>query len=770
MAQEFSERQQAILKELMSRDDLDDRQKSIVNELEKRFLDRSQQEPASSVTPSTVVQPSFAEGAQPKPKEQSQDIPRINEGGPFSQFLATPESLNQTKDVFIEIASVAPEMTLGTVGSLLGFSVGGPPGAVVGAGLGAGAGNAMGQILQRADLLPGVPPGTSEEAAKEIGIAAALGLAGEGVGQVAVKTGSKLLSPFGSGVSPRATRIQRLLKDAPKEIDSAGNPIKTPFRDFFGFNKGLTLSPASAVDSGFLDIVDNVSRNSFFGSGPLRRSTDKIISFLTDRVDDFVNNFSKAARTTDDVGTLFQETLENGSEIHRAVGRVFYENLDEVIGNAQLIEKKVIQTGVREIDEGFDVVLGRNIKRSQPILREVDEIVRGGVDLKPLKANIAELEKRVNMTKGNPGLKRVFTWVKNNDDIISFADAHDLRSDLSSIGRMTNDLQPDRAKGFAKGFAQRIDKQMSSAINDMQAVAPAELQSNISDMWRNADDFWKQGKTTFNSRVVKSLINADADKALDFIVRSKDKTKRISGIREALIDNPKKTLLKGGLTQGQKEQLISAVKEGEVLMKNFQSAWFERMMLDSIDLEGNLVGSKLLQSMKAFNGKKPFAQGPVKELFKGRNFIALQNFVDSAKNLFLVQKPLPEGVGRVFIQLKQPQALEKVVKSSQVVLGVSARAAGLDALSNLIIFGPAVASQIFTTPILANFLINGIKTGAMTRNTTTFLTRFAALLKSKGIESRLASGRELSEPVDIGTEETTTPTSPFSKLGQLVAQ
>jgi hypothetical protein len=101
-------------------------------------------------------------------------------------------------------------------------------------------------------------------------------------------------------------------------------------------------------------------------------------------------------------------------------------------------------------------------------------------------------------------------------DITDFGTSHRIRSNFLEIGRNAPSRK-DRIVGLTKQASKLVDGQMEKAS--------ATLSPEALKMWRAANGFWKDGKKTFNStvirRVTKSILNDTPDKVFDVVFQAK---------------------------------------------------------------------------------------------------------------------------------------------------------------------------------------------------------------------------------------------------------
>ena len=573
--------------------------------------------------------------------DQKPEPAGTNSTSPFSGIAQELASDPKKRDEFLaEAAKMGLEMGGSTIGAGVGGAAGGPPGAIAGAGLGSAGGNAILQLLQRTGAVPGEPPATVGEAAKDLGTAGAVGAAGEGAGQLIFKILAKGAKPFAKTVLPEAKEADEILK-----------------------RQGGRLTPAQLTESRPLDLLENVAENSLFGGGPLRKLKLKNTKIFEGLIDDVIQKFSSRA-TKEQIGDVLQATITDSRDVFRGMAQKLYGKVDELAGGAS-------------------------------------------VNIAPLKAQATEFLQEIGAGLPAGSARKILRSILDKGDDLTFRDAQILRSDLLSVTRQQNDLLGNRAQGLARRLAKTMDKNLADGIS--QTTSEEALTA-----FRNANDFWKQGKVKFNNSLIKSIVNGDPDVVLNRFVKP-GKPTAVRLVREA-IDNPAR-------------------------WKQVQGSFAEDIIQNATDIDGALKSPKIISQIEKFrNG------GALGELFPGKNIKIVEDLEKFAKGLRIIEKGTPDKTGSIFIQLKQAGAAALAFNFA------------LDATGATILLGPAALGKALTNPKIIKFLTDGIRVGKGVQAKTTFVTRLAALMTREGIEVQQSAN-----PKDSPITPTSS-TSPFSGI------
>lgn len=400
------------------------------------------------------------------------------------------------------------------------------------------------------------------------------------------------------------------------------------------------LTPGRAVDSRIVDTLENISEKSFGGGSFINKATKKASGTIENRIDDFARQFIKQS-SKEDVGALIIDAIDEGSDAFRATARGLYNRVDQA-------------------SEGVTV------------------------DIKVLKEAAEEIAERSSEGLGDPTIRRITKAILDKPDDIPFSAAAELRSDLLGVGRGGTDLIAGKAQGAGKklgAITNKLIEDSGKTIKGEEAVAA----------FKEANQFWKAGKNTFNSRLIKTLARSEPDVVFDRFIKP-GRSFLIRSARET-IDDPQ-------------------------IWQNVQGQFVEDLLLRSSNAEG-VVGKNLKKNLTKFGDKA------LSEVLGDQKTV--NQFKELSDALTLTQKKLgAEGQGLpggVFIQLAQAGAL----------LNLATGQGPLDEVqSTAIVLGPAALGFLFTNPTAARWLTTGLKSKPGTAQATRASAQVLAQLIKNG--------------------------------------
>jgi hypothetical protein len=569
----------------------------------------------------------------------------------LESIFAAPEApVPEEEPGFVEtLKGAVPEIVGGTVAGLATAARRTPIGAAA-VGLGAGAGEAFKQIGEQVEAATGldVPlvrgeeaPATSLEAARRIAGAGVRGAAGEAVARGVL-----------AGAGALGRKLQPTLRAGAREAIEATQAAMPKTKEFFrplstalGIKKPALL-PAEATESTLIDSLQGIAEASFFGSGKILKSKETTDSVVSGLIDDLSTKLTGGAGRVE-VGELLQDAVGEGIDAFNVTASGLYKQVDNLLGGAN-------------------------------------------VNISGLKETAEELFAKAG--KGLPGgqAKRMLRTIASKADDVTFEEAQILRSDLLNVGRQGTDLVPGRVIGFAKRLSKEADAAMETSAKELSAEGATA--------WRNANDFWKTGKSTFNSSFVKRLANLEPEVALDKALQT-GKATTINKLRDIIMD-PKIQAEVGG------EEIWSKV-QGQFVKKVMKNAF-------SDEITGELSGKHLLSTLrKQFDPDVMKAIAPKGELKQFENF---------ARALALNQAKQPGKALDVAVRLGQAGAIGSLIFSD--FKGESAA----------ILLAPFVMSRAMTNPAIVKVLTSGMKAPASAKELTKFMSRLTTQMDREGMD------------------------------------
>lgn len=420
-------------------------------------------------------------------------------------------------------------------------------------------------------------------------------------GAVGEGVGSMLAKGFQKGVKPL---VGKLHEGAEATIDRLRG-------------EGGILTPGLATRSHTMDLVENAAGASLVGGGRVLRTQEKAQEIIQQQTQDFVNRFWDKASIVE-AGELIQQAVENKLDVFSTAARAHYRKVDELTAGAS-------------------------------------------VNISGLKAQAKQLQMTIaaGLPSGAPGASQMLKDVMKKPDVVSFADAAALRSDLLSIARGGADLIPGKAKGLAKKLAGDMDRAMQAGAKDMSDDA---LRA-----WRTANAFWRKGKDQFNSQLLKSIARKDPEMVF-----------------QTAIKNARPNSIK---------QVRKVVGANTDEWKKIQGQWLNDIFTKSTDVEGTLDGKKFLRQIKGMG------DDALKELFPAG---ADRSTLLELGNALRITQGKPDTGGlRLVVQFAQAGAVAGIFMSAGSSDATSAAA--------MTLLTPYALSRIITNKTAAKWLSVGLR-------------------------------------------------------------
>jgi hypothetical protein len=190
-----------------------------------------------------------------------------------------------------DVAGVLPEMIGGAAGAIIGAR-GGPMGMLLGAGGGSLGGNVLKQAASRA-FIPGKETESTLQRIGEAGLAGAMGLMGEGVGQViqrgVIKPAAQALYRRAlAGNAPAATEAQAI-----ERAVARGAAPGTP---------GFQFTPGEATGGRAIQMAEDAARNTLAGADLFYQHGQRNLAALSDKALRLVDEARAGVRPLSDLG------------------------------------------------------------------------------------------------------------------------------------------------------------------------------------------------------------------------------------------------------------------------------------------------------------------------------------------------------------------------------------------------------------------------------------------------------------------------------------
>jgi hypothetical protein len=416
-------------------------------------------------------------------------------------------------------------------------------------------------------------------------------------------------------------------------------------------------------------------------AAPLTKKLEPKVGELVDAFKSYGGKFSPAQVTSsklmDTVEEIAGESLTGRETVTKfrlgqkeAVGR-FVEDLSSKLGTSA-DPADVGRIALDAIEGNFETFN----RAAKTMYGQVDTLSKGAVvSLTGLKSFakeqllVAEARKGIGGSMAGDSL---LSKVTELPDTMTFKQAQSLRSGLWD--ELHNSLaNRDKATGLAKRFLALTDDAMETGAKG--------LGNDAYQAWRDANSFYRTNKEVFKTKLIARLSKDNPEIIVDQVFRP-GRVSNIQKVREALKGTPE-------------------------AWDQLKGAYFNKLITQSSDESGSVIGDKLLNNLKRMGDPS------LKEIF-GENAKNLDLLARTAKT---VQTKVG-GSGGMLIQLTQAGAFGSLVAMQYPKAGLS------------VLVGPYAAAKLITSDAGIQWLTKGMATPANAADAIAISTR---LLREVGM-------------------------------------
>lgn len=559
--------------------------------------------------------------------------------------------------------------TAGGIGLEVGAAVVNPPGALIrligraaytlwpmlAASFG-GAGGSL--VAEQVD-----PSANPAEAAVKAGGEAFMGSGG---GRAVVRTAQG--RPFSGALKEGAEETQSILS---KNVDSTGEPI--------------LVSPRMVSNSKSLTFAEDVAQGAIV-SARLEKRKGKTIENAIKGYEQFVESFLQRGGNREDAANMVVDAIDEASDIWRATGRGLADKVDKLAPNRAVINMNTpVSIATRMIDP----------KTGKPAMKTVQTTMK-----KWAQTQLDEAEGGL----GDAGTIRIAQKILDKPDQISFRDAQILRSDLLGAGRQGGGDSGieviGKAQGAAKTLANAMDKTMEKSVLDLNNLFRANGAQPKGDelmaAWRTLNTHWKEGRDTFNHKLVKAIANIEPEA----VVKRFIKPKAFSSIRR-----------------------IRNMVDNKEVWGNIQGFYLKDAMETSV-VNGQLSGKAMLRKFRQMGDEA------MNELFPDKAHLA--QVKAWAKALDTAQESMKPGTGSTLIKLSQGGAIA-------VALGAGGASPEAASAAAFILLAPWAFNRVLSNPGWAKLLTVGLKAPRGSKAAAGAMGQLLAQLNAHGLLESVTS-------------------------------
>jgi hypothetical protein len=496
----------------------------------------------------------------------------------------------------------------------------------------------------------------------ETGESFARGALGEAVGIGAEKWVFKRLGGKVVAGARRLPGVRRLVDPFRGKLDlGAEDAIET-----LEAAGGVRPTAGQLSESKWVDRFENIIDASLTGQGRIQAYRGRVEEVATKVVNDHVARF-RAGATAEDAGNLLQTALSNGAEAHRiAVGKA-YQHLDSLMPGGQ-----------------GQVDLGPVLKYAQAKLKIGQRRGKGGTAYRGVFEDIL-------LSKSDKAAQEIFPTEQmagvGRRRYVSFHEAQEIRSQLLARERLATDPIPDITAGAAADMAGHVDAAMAKASKGISGEAY--------EAWRAANSLVAVGKTGYNNRVIKSMVNAiEPEKVYNSLIATASTPSRIRKVRR---------IVEEGIARGDTDSLTWEAVQGQ---------WLDQVIRESTDHKTlQLSGEQLLT--KIHKGMGPARLAELFPVDRGKTF---ERF---ARTLYIAQEAAsPDAPFAVAIKLSQAGIIFGGLTGAWLAEGEGRRVA-LGG-SAMVLLGPVGLARVFTNPKAVRLMTTGMTHGPTTAASRTF--------------------------------------------------
>lgn len=462
-------------------------------------------------------------------------------------------------------------------GAEIGGRVAGPRGAVVGGIVGGVAGAAVGSAAgtvarQPMDVASGVeetmPTGT--DLLKKVGISAAAGAAGEGAGRGLIFAWNKaIFEPLGRYLTTGSIGHTPIPGHVAGVEEQAGK-------------MGVTLRPAELTGEDRAALVEQTIRRSIFGRHYFDMLDVQNEAALRTHLDRLSEQFIRPETLSPlEAGAMLQQAVSGEAvPLFRATERQFYKRVKDMAGaDGVTVDTKDLVPQLQRLSASIDKEIH---PEAWKLVRKMEGLVQEEVVLQSAPKGSGIPTKTVTQPKA-----------------LDWMDAQDLRSMLLELGR-SKELLKDREQGLANTLAESLGR-------SMEATAKAGGE-RVYGLWREAQDFSRRGHDLFNDSIIKRLVTARPEDAVDLLFK-----------KNAITEN--KLLIESlSYAPGEKETAALTAYRRSAMDK----------LIETASTDGFLTGHKLYNAVYGKNG----IGKDVMEVVFGKEYVSeLNKTLEVAKRL-----------------------------------------------------------------------------------------------------------------------------------------
>lgn len=457
--------------------------------------------------------------------------------------------------------------------------------------------------------------------------------------------------------------------------------------------EGGTLTAAKITDDPTIEFFESVAEGSFLGGGVIRQTGKETISKTQEALGKI---FTKTFLESQDKNALEFET----NIIRQFINKVSQKDMDAVIKSFLTNGNKFYETAVNKAYKDMDVAVSKALGKKDIIdISKLKKILK-----RSIKINAGDI--------GDVAVKDLIRYVDGLADKVDFQTAKAIRSHfLSKTGAFatSSGTAPKWVNKIAGTLANATSVSMKDSLD--AAVKASKLSKeeaqNILKLYKSANGVFKQGKQTFNTKIVLQALDENltkqgvdnSTKIFDNFFASGKKG------RDRMFYNLLDDAVKNKIITKEAAQKIVGDIQGAFIVKGLKAG-------GTFDPTTNTLNANLFRKFMA--GWEGAGKDVIEEVFKDNYKLGingkqiLRNFEKYAKALELAQSRGIEGSkGKLFIALSQFSAAGSILTLDFLGGGGIETTGLLGALTFL--GGPAALAKAFSRPRFVNGLLKVTK-------------------------------------------------------------
>ena len=270
------------------------------------------------------------------------------------------------------------------------------------------------------------------------------------------------------------------------------------------------LTPGRISELTSIDLGENFLENLLTSSGLITKTNRAANLKAKELIDNFISKFTRGA-SREQVDLLVADVVQQRRASFDAIAQGMYKEVDKVAPSGVSTERMIATRNklARELNTA-----GLDSSSVDQIIIGIDKTVGVKPALRGRKASPV-IDSDIFLRPAQPGDKAFIPGAETQaevedriaEEFISFEKAATMRSDAINASPSATDVSGGtKLSGASRRTTQAFDTAM--------AAAAAEAGTEVLDVWRSANKFFKDGHEAFNAPAMKRLAIAEPDAML----------------------------------------------------------------------------------------------------------------------------------------------------------------------------------------------------------------------------------------------------------------